>query len=243
MAFTPIHHTSYPFISPLNFTNSLTNKTVLVTGASKGLGRAISLAFAAAGASIVGVARTSSELDSLISEIKQKFKDVETVGIVADLLIGNSTSPLTPYLHFNFHCQLTIPVRILQNRHNQSFTAPPKTSEENQSTSSSTTQETCVPTPSHPKHPSQNGGLFKNSTSAFLSVWLWLSCNNRLRRVKPSVCSSHPFQIQRPLGKCANAEVLRSDNLLSNSLRRPPKLFRVCSFKSGNTENDGDTIH
>jgi NAD(P)-dependent dehydrogenase (short-subunit alcohol dehydrogenase family) len=44
-------------------------KTVLVTGATKGIGRDISLAFAGAGADICATGRNTGELDSLSSEI------------------------------------------------------------------------------------------------------------------------------------------------------------------------------
>jgi NAD(P)-dependent dehydrogenase (short-subunit alcohol dehydrogenase family) len=45
--------------------NDLSNRTVVVVGASRGLGRGIARAFAAAGAPVVAVARTSPELAEL----------------------------------------------------------------------------------------------------------------------------------------------------------------------------------
>jgi len=59
------HHDTYPFISPSLFTNSLTGKTVLITGASRGIGYATALAFAGAGASVAAVARTKEGLENL----------------------------------------------------------------------------------------------------------------------------------------------------------------------------------
>lgn len=47
----------------------LANKTVLVTGASRGIGRAISLAAAAVGAQTILLARNAEQLDRLASEI------------------------------------------------------------------------------------------------------------------------------------------------------------------------------
>ncbi|MGW6157875.1 SDR family NAD(P)-dependent oxidoreductase, partial [Streptomyces sp. NPDC055144] len=47
----------------------LTGRTMLVTGAGRGLGRAISLAAARAGANVVGGSRTTEDLDRLGAEI------------------------------------------------------------------------------------------------------------------------------------------------------------------------------
>src|SRR5712671_1615874 len=47
----------------------LDGKTALVTGAGRGIGRAVALALAAAGAELVLVSRTSSELDEVAREI------------------------------------------------------------------------------------------------------------------------------------------------------------------------------
>ena len=48
----------------------LDGKVALVTGAGRGIGRACALAFAAAGAEVIGWSRTASELESLVSEIE-----------------------------------------------------------------------------------------------------------------------------------------------------------------------------
>jgi NAD(P)-dependent dehydrogenase (short-subunit alcohol dehydrogenase family) len=49
---------------------SLAGKTALVTGASRGIGRAIALAFAQAGADVAILARSQAELDALSTEIR-----------------------------------------------------------------------------------------------------------------------------------------------------------------------------
>ena len=50
---------------------NLKNKVALVTGAGKGIGRACSIALAEAGATIIGVSRTTSDLDKLQKDIKK----------------------------------------------------------------------------------------------------------------------------------------------------------------------------
>ena len=56
---------------------NLKNKYALVTGAGKGLGRACSIALAEAGATVIALSRTPSDLDKLEKQIKKiKFIDV-----------------------------------------------------------------------------------------------------------------------------------------------------------------------
>ncbi len=50
----------------------LKNKVAIVTGASRGIGRAVALKFAQEGASVVGVARNSDLLDALLSEVAKE---------------------------------------------------------------------------------------------------------------------------------------------------------------------------
>ena len=50
---------------------NLKNKYALVTGAGKGLGRACSIALAEAGATVIGLSRTQSDLDKLQKDIKR----------------------------------------------------------------------------------------------------------------------------------------------------------------------------
>jgi len=59
-----------------------TTKTALVTGASRGFGRAIASAFHAHGNQVIGVARSKEQLDSLQAELGERFTGV--VGDVCD---------------------------------------------------------------------------------------------------------------------------------------------------------------
>jgi NADP-dependent 3-hydroxy acid dehydrogenase YdfG len=55
---------------------ALTDTTAIVTGASRGFGRAIAAALTAAGAHVVGVARSSAQLDQLRDELGDAFTPV-----------------------------------------------------------------------------------------------------------------------------------------------------------------------
>jgi 2-deoxy-D-gluconate 3-dehydrogenase len=99
---------------------SLAGKVALVTGASRGIGRAIALAYAAAGADVAVVARSTDELESLAAEVEGRgrralaatcdvtdreqidaavARAIETLGKV-DVLVNNAGGPLfnAPFL-------------------------------------------------------------------------------------------------------------------------------------------------
>ena len=61
-------------------------RTAIVTGASRGLGRTIALAFAAEGASLVVTARTLAALGSLVGELRAAGADV--LAVAGDVSLG-----------------------------------------------------------------------------------------------------------------------------------------------------------
>jgi NAD(P)-dependent dehydrogenase (short-subunit alcohol dehydrogenase family) len=99
---------------------SLAGKSALVTGASRGIGRAIALAYAKAGADVAVLARSGAELETLVAEIRDEGRvaldikcDVTNPEEVAaavdsalagldkiDILVNNAGGPLfnAPFL-------------------------------------------------------------------------------------------------------------------------------------------------
>lgn len=67
------YHDTYPFIDPSKAPNSHTGLSVLITGASKGIGRTTAIDLARSGASHIAIAARSS-LTSLIPEIESAAK-------------------------------------------------------------------------------------------------------------------------------------------------------------------------
>jgi len=54
-------------------------KTIIVTGASSGIGRATAKAFSVNGANIVALARNKNRLDSLQTECKSNSGKIDTI--------------------------------------------------------------------------------------------------------------------------------------------------------------------
>ncbi|KXT05936.1 hypothetical protein AC578_298 [Pseudocercospora eumusae] len=90
----------YPFIATERFAGKLKGKIVVVVGASTGIGKAIALAFAAAGASLALVARRKTLLDELVAEIEYRYQAPATA-IQADIL--NEDTPQKIILETKSH--------------------------------------------------------------------------------------------------------------------------------------------
>ena len=67
---------------------SLTNKTALLTGAGRGIGRSLALAFAEAGADVALNARTESELKSVAKEIESLGRKALTLPVSVETADG-----------------------------------------------------------------------------------------------------------------------------------------------------------
>ncbi|KAI1453721.1 hypothetical protein F4805DRAFT_357611 [Annulohypoxylon moriforme] len=65
------HSNIYPFIDSDRFRGSLDGQIALVTGAGRGIGESIAIAFAQAGANVVCLAKTKKEIDQTVAKIAQ----------------------------------------------------------------------------------------------------------------------------------------------------------------------------
>ena len=84
-------------------------ETVLITGASSGIGLELAKCFAADGSKLVLVARNQDALEKLAEELRQKYK-IETVVLPADLTLSES-----PRQIFNKLSAQNISVDVLVN--------------------------------------------------------------------------------------------------------------------------------
>ncbi len=87
----------------------LRSKTVLITGASSGIGKAFAFQFAERGAHLIIVARSEDKLNKLANTIKEKYK-VNCLPLVMDLSKENAARAL-----FNHTESLKIAVDVLVN--------------------------------------------------------------------------------------------------------------------------------
>ena len=81
---------------------NLKNKYALVTGAGKGLGRACSIALAEAGATIIGLSRTQSDLDKLQKDIDKVLEHSKAINLSPDRKILHVLSLLFSFTSIRY---------------------------------------------------------------------------------------------------------------------------------------------
>jgi short-subunit dehydrogenase len=69
----------------INFATQTPNMNIVITGAARGIGKAIAIAFAKKGDNIIFCARNQTGVDKAAEEIKQANANVAVFGFVADL--------------------------------------------------------------------------------------------------------------------------------------------------------------
>ena len=69
--------------------NSLTNKTILITGAGSGIGKAAAITYASYGATIILLGKTSSKLESVYDEIEKLDCPTPSISLM-DLLVADA---------------------------------------------------------------------------------------------------------------------------------------------------------
>jgi len=66
----------YPAIDPSNFTGKLKGKVVFITGAARGIGQGIAIAFAKAGATLAIVDFTKESLENTVKQCEELGSEV-----------------------------------------------------------------------------------------------------------------------------------------------------------------------
>ena len=78
---------------------NLKGKNVVVTGASKGMGKAIAAAFAAEGAHLYLCARNAAQLNTTVVELQQQFAEVVIQSTTADLSVKEQAIAFGEWIH------------------------------------------------------------------------------------------------------------------------------------------------
>jgi len=81
-----MHRKVYPAINPTNPNNSAAGKKVLITGGSRGIGKAIALSWAQAGAAgIIITGRAVKDLEAVAAELRETSPKTDVVALTADV--------------------------------------------------------------------------------------------------------------------------------------------------------------
>ncbi|KUJ15352.1 NAD(P)-binding protein [Mollisia scopiformis] len=92
------HSHTYSFIDPEKFKGTLKGKVALVIGAGRGIGRAITIALAQAGASIACVSRTQTEIDQVVEFIIKVFGS-QAMAVAADVAMPEAPKVILNKVH------------------------------------------------------------------------------------------------------------------------------------------------
>ena len=66
---------------------NLKNKTAIVTGAGKGIGRACAIALAEAGANLIIISRTQKDLNEVSKKLKNLNQNVKLMSVTSQTII------------------------------------------------------------------------------------------------------------------------------------------------------------
>ncbi len=79
--------------------NNIKDKNIVVTGASKGMGKAIAAAFAAEGAHLFLCARNTAQLNTTVAKLQQQYPGIIIKSTTADLSVKDQAIAFGKWIH------------------------------------------------------------------------------------------------------------------------------------------------